>query len=354
MEVRPEHPTTNWLLRGKDGRLTAYAPTAGGVLRWTEVRPGGPHWHGPELLPAPDMVPYLSITQSREGYVYLTGLRRRTGPGGRLDESVVYAIQYQSGRPLRDWHPLGVSPVAPDEGARPLPVGPPVAAIDSAGGLRVFHRNAAGGVSLRSQARDGGWNARWAEFTGKGITGTIHAAADDAGLISVLGHNHGVLVRWAQEKPGGGFPRTGKLDFAAANGSLSALVTGEGRLTHFWRDADSGAVLAWRVGGTPQRLGGEHGTGPVALLRTPVDGVDCTLMAQRDASGRPSLAAYPTEDEPAGAVWSATGDVCAGVPALALDGRGRIVLAAVGTDGTLRIARQKDEDGLALGAWTRV
>ncbi|WP_240003169.1 hypothetical protein [Streptomyces cinnamoneus] len=48
MAVRTSTPTTGWLLRGKDGRLTAYAPVSGGVVRWTETRPGGPEWTGPE------------------------------------------------------------------------------------------------------------------------------------------------------------------------------------------------------------------------------------------------------------------------------------------------------------------
>ncbi len=101
-------------------------------------------------------------------------------------------------------------------------------------------------------------------------------------------------------------------------------------------------------------VGAGGGTGPVAVLRTPVDGVDCTVLARRDAvTGRPALAVYTTEEESAGTEWTLTGDPCVGAPALALDGRGQVVLAVFGADGTLRVARQRGGRGLSLEAWAR-
>lgn len=99
---------TGWLLRGTDGRLTAYAPCAGGVLRWTETHPGGPEWTGPELVaPATGLDPRLSVAQGGDGYVHLLALRRTTTPAGEPRTDVVHAIQYQSGRPVKDWYPMG-------------------------------------------------------------------------------------------------------------------------------------------------------------------------------------------------------------------------------------------------------
>ncbi|MEU1157166.1 hypothetical protein ABZ369_29720, partial [Streptomyces sp. NPDC005918] len=66
------------------------------------------------------------------------------------------------------------------------------------------------------------------------------------------------------------------------------------------------------------------------------------------------VAAFPTEDEEAGLWWAETGEPCLGAPSLALDARGRVVMAAIGLDGTLRLARQKAEPGLALEAWAAV
>ncbi|HEY9373141.1 hypothetical protein [Streptomyces sp.] len=346
--------TVNWLLRGKDGRLTAYVPVDGGVLRWTETEPGGPRWGAPDVLAAPGLVPYLSIVQSSEGYVFLTGLRRLPGADGLLDVDVVYGVQYQTGRPLRDWHPLASPYTVPRVKHFAAEMGVPVTFVDAAGSLHVFLRNAGGGVSARSQ-NPVRWQPKWADLKGSDVTGEVAATANEAGLVDVFAPSAEHVLRWSQDAAGAVFPRLDEdLTAAVADGTFTALRTGSDTVTRYWRDAHSGEVLAWRPGAGPRSLGGASGTGPVALLRTPVDGVDCTLLAQRDASGRIALAAYPTEQEDAGLTWTATGPAVTGAPALALDGRGRIVLAAVGEDGELLVTRQKDESGLALEEWARV
>ncbi|MFF8383429.1 hypothetical protein ACF053_07220 [Streptomyces kanasensis] len=365
---------TGWLVRGKDGRLTAYAPGDGGVLRWTETRPGGPHWTGPELIPAPGLLPYVAVAQGADGYVHLVGLRRAPLPDGRTGTEVVYALQYQSGRPVRDWRPLG-SPYPADPSLAEQ-MGHPSAVVDTDGSLNVFVRNAGGGVCARSQAKTGAWNA-WVDLKGAAVRGTVSAALAGDGRVEVLAAASDRLLRWEREKPGVRFERAPDVSLRAAPSSAAAAVTGgDGGLSHFWHDADDRTVRAWRPpaeavagsegsegsrgadpaadAGGAARLGDGTGTGPVAVLRTVVDGHDCTVVAHRDeATGRSALAAYPTEEEGAGASWTLTGSPCLGAPALALDGAGRVVMAVIGTDGALWVARQKDESGLALGAWGR-
>ncbi|MFE3641133.1 hypothetical protein ACFXOM_09050 [Streptomyces sp. NPDC059169] len=343
-------PTTGWLLRGKDGRLTAYAPGPEGVLRWTETRAGGPEWTGPELFRAPGLVPYLAIAQDSDGYVQLVALRRTPAAGGEIATEVVQTIQYQSGRPMRDWYALGTP--YPQDRALAAQIGLPAAVVDGEGSLHVFVRNAGGGVCGRSQVPNGKWN-KWADFKGSGMLGLPAAAATDHGLMEVLAPTDDVVMRWTQETAGVKFQRAADITASAANGSVTSERTGRERLTHVWRDASSGTVHAWRAGMDPVALGGDGGSGPVALLRTPVDGRDCTILAQRGKDGRPAIAAYPTEDETAGADWTSTGEPCVGAPALAIDGNGRVVLAAFSADGSLRVTRQKAETGLAMGAWTR-
>ncbi|WP_254712252.1 hypothetical protein [Streptomyces sp. TRM64462] len=350
-------PTTGWLVRGKDGRLTAYAPVSGGVLRWTETRVGGPEWSGPVHIPAPGVLPYLSIAQGADGYVHLVGLRRTS-----TATEVVYALQYQSGLAVRDWVPVG-SPYAdrPDLAAQ---IGLPSAVVDSTGSLHVFVRNAGGGISGRAQVASGKWN-RWADLKGSGVLGAISASVTAEGLMEVVAVTEDRLLRWEQTEVGVKFVRAADLETRAEPSSLCAEQTAPGRLTHFWLDAQDGTVRAWRpssaaaaaasAAGGPGAVGGGGGTGPVAALRTPVDGRDCTVLARRDAAtGRPALAVYATEEESAAAEWAVTGERCVGAPALALDGRGRVVLAVFGADGTLRVARQRSGPGLALEAWARV
>lgn len=96
------------------------------------------------------------------------------------------------------------------------------------------------------------------------------------------------------------------------------------------------------------------GPGPVSAIRCELDGYDCTLLAQRSASGRVAFAAYPTEQESAGAWWAESGPQ---LPAdahvsLAEDDAGRVVAASLapGSDALL-LTHRKHEPGLALEAW---
>ncbi|MFI1397037.1 hypothetical protein [Streptomyces sp. NPDC020681] len=344
---------TGWLLRGKDGRLTAYAATDGGVLRWTETRPAGPEWSGPELLAtAAGLEPYLSIAQGADGYVHLFGVRKTAQGGGEIRTDVMHAIQYQTGRPVKDWQPLGTP--YPNDWKLAGQIGRPVSAVDGAGNVHVFVRNVGGGVCARSQAATGAWGP-WADLKGSGAHGTLAAAASGGGRTEIVAPAREGVMRWVQDGNKAVFTRETDIPAQVQDGTVSALATGEDRVTFLWRDDKAAEVHAWRQDGVPEPLGGDTGTGPLALLRASVDGHDCTLMAHRDADGRPALAAYPTEDESAGAVWTGTGEVCVGAPALCADANGRVVLAAIAPDGGLRITRQKtNESGLAMEAWTRV
>ncbi|MGW2563603.1 hypothetical protein ACWCXB_31140 [Streptomyces sp. NPDC001514] len=345
-------PTADWLLRGKDGRLSAYAPSAGGLLRWTETRPGGPEWEGPLPFQVPDLLGYLAIAQGTDGYVHFVGMQRSVAEDGPSVTELTSSMQYQSGRPLRQWHGMGTP--YPTDKERARRIGLPSALVDPRGALHVFFRNAGGGVSHRPQSLNGRWGS-WADLQGSDVLGRPSVNLTDAGLTEVVAVTRGRVLRWVHDALGAPFERADDIEASVAPDSLSAERTGHGRLTHFWREADTGTVQAWREGmSEPVALGGTGGTGPVAVLRTPVDGHDCTILAQLGPDGRPTLAAYPTEDESAGVVWTATGEPCVGAPALAIDANGRVVLAALGADGTLRVTRQKDESGLAMEAWTAV
>lgn len=99
------------------------------------------------------------------------------------------------------------------------------------------------------------------------------------------------------------------------------------------------------------------GPGPVRAVRCALAGHDRTVLAQRSASGRIAFAAYPTQAEPSGARWTESGSPAPADAevALALDEHGEIVAATVSrSTGSLRLARRKDEPGLALTAWREV
>jgi hypothetical protein len=89
-------------------------------------------------------------------------------------------------------------------------------------------------------------------------------------------------------------------------------------------------------------------------VRCELDGHDCTLLAQRSASGRVAFAAYPTEQESAGAWWTESGPALPSdaTVSLAVDEDDRVVAATLSpSTGQLLLTRRKDEPGLALEAW---
>jgi hypothetical protein len=99
------------------------------------------------------------------------------------------------------------------------------------------------------------------------------------------------------------------------------------------------------------------GPGPVSAVRCELGGYDCTLLAQRSASGRVAFAAYPTEDEEAGAWWTESGPALPAdaVVSLAVDSEGRVTAATLSpSTGRLLLTRRKEESGLALEAWREV
>ncbi|MEC4019996.1 hypothetical protein [Streptomyces sp. H27-D2] len=345
-------PTGEWLRLGKDGRLSAYVQEAEGVVRWTETRPGGPHWTGPDPVPAPGLR-HVTVAQGPDGYVHLLGLRRNPLADGEVEADIVHATQYQPGRPFTAWHSLGNPHAKSGDEARAL--SRPAAAVAGPGGaVHVFVRNAGHGVHLRRQGADGKWQP-WTDLGGRRVLDELTAVATAAGRVELLARTHDGAARWHQEDPSGDFIPCEDVAAHPAVGAVGALETGEDRLTYFWHEGDGDGIVAHRPGTDPVRLGGSPTAGPAAALRAPIDGHDCTVLAHRGKNGRPMLAAWPTEDESAGVWWTETGEECVGPPALALDAAGRVVLAAVGLDGGLRVARQKTtEPGLALAAWSRV
>ncbi|MFI6877288.1 hypothetical protein ACIBL6_27985 [Streptomyces sp. NPDC050400] len=338
-----------WLTLGKDGRLTLYAPTDGGLLRWTERRPGGPQWTGPDFFPLAGLAD-LVVAQGADSYVHFFGRRPRPdakGPG--MD--VVHALQYQTGRPVTEWRSLGNPYRNPEEGRQ---IGLPTAAVDSEGTVFVFLRNAGHGLQMRREQKDGKWGP-WEDLKSAWLAdGPIPAATSD-GFVEVSVPSDRGLVQWRQEKPDGTFRSGQPMQLHALAGSGTAVETSPGRITYYWTDPNTAGVVAYRTGGWPVPVGGAPGDGALAALRAPLDGYDCTVLAQRGAGGTLLIGVCGTEAEHNGLWWSDTGVECTGDPALAQDGYGRVVVAVRGRDGGLLVARQDQGPGLTLAPdWTRL
>lgn len=241
----------DWLTLGRDGRLSLYAPTDGGLLRWTENTPGGADWTGPHLVPGAGLT-HLTVVQGADSYVHFLGRRERTGADGTRRVDVVHAIQYQTGLAVTDWRSLGNPHSDREQG---LLLGPPVGAVAADGSVHVFARGAHGGLVLRREAPNGKWRA-WEELQGVGISPWPAPVALSGGRIEVCADAETGVFVWRQLEAGGDF--TGPRGFAlrAAPGTVAGVETGPEQATFFWTDADHGTAVSWRAGGWPTPLGG--------------------------------------------------------------------------------------------------
>ncbi|WP_327421519.1 acyl-CoA-binding protein [Streptomyces sp. NBC_01230] len=338
-----------WLVRGKDDRLTAYARNRDGLLRWTEERPGGPRWRGPDFIPVPHLT-HLSIAQGADSYVHFVGRRSRQKGDGSQTVDIVHAIQYQTGRPLSQWRSLGNPYKDPDRAAR---IGAPVPAVAGSGAAHVFVRNSGGGIMLRREGKGAKWEA-WTDLKGSLAQDAMAASVAESGRIELLVPGSGQAMRWTQAESDGPFEQAQSIPVAIAPGGVAALETAPGRNTFYWTDPTTGGIVAHRLGAWVIPIGGTPAEGPITVLRAMLDGYDCTILAHRDLDGHVMLAACGTENEGGGLWWSPTGERTAATPALAIDVYGRVVLAMIGADGGLYVARQNREPGLAMDPAERV
>ncbi|MFI9040306.1 hypothetical protein [Streptomyces sp. NPDC053726] len=338
-----------WLTLGKDGRLTAYARHRNGLLRWTETRPGGPRWTGPDLIEVPDLT-HLSVAQGADSYVHFVGRRSVQKGDGPPVVDLVHAIQYQTGRPFSPWRSVG-NPYKEKE--RAVKVGPPVIAISPSGAAHIFVRNAGGGITMRREDKNGKW-VGWKDLKGSRAQESMVVSAAGSGGMELFVPGSGQAMRWIQAEEDGPFEQVQSIPVQIAPGGAAALETAPGRHTYYWTDPSGNGVVAHRPGTWVIPLGGTPAEGPVTVLRAMLDGYDCTVLAHRDLDGQVMLAACGTENEGAGLWWSPTGERTAATPALALDAHGRVVLGMIGADGALYIARQNREPGLAMAPAERI
>ncbi|WP_229378854.1 hypothetical protein [Streptomyces sp. VRA16 Mangrove soil] len=337
-----------WLTRGRDGRLSLYAPTEGGLLRWTETAAGGPSWNGPHFVAVAGLT-HLRVVQGADSYVHFLGRRKRTDANGVVGVDIVHAIQYQTGLAFTDWRSLGNPHKDRNQGAH---VAPPSGAVAKDGTVYVFVRGAHGGLMMRREGAGGKWQP-WQDLQGMGLDPRPAPVALDDGRIEVVAAAETGVFVWGQTQAGGDFAQPRGFALRPAPGTVTALETFPGRPTFFWTDAVGGAPAAWRAGGWPLPLTGAAADGGYAALRATVDGYECVVLACRDRAGDAVVGLGGLENEANGFWWYPLEQPCLGTPALSLDGRGRVVVALIGPDGAPLVARQQGA-GLSLSGWQRL
>ncbi|MFG2596345.1 hypothetical protein [Streptomyces sp. NPDC048462] len=347
------HPLpARWLVTGVDGRLSAYLPSAAGVLRWTERLRGSGEWDGPELLEGPDLLPGLTVVQDAHGYVHLFGLRRTRRADGKDHVDVVQTTQYQSGRPVGPWHSVG-NPNGNDR-SKGREVGFPSAVFDAGGNLHVFVRNFGHGVSTRRQTPNGTWSG-WQHLRAVPVADELIALPAEPGGAEVWARarESASVVRWYREGPKGDWLADTTSAVSPAPGTLSAAPEAG---TLRYRYSGSNEVCVEVRGAGPVSLAGADGAGPVAgAAGVDIQGWSCTVLARSGEAGACSVGAHADGQPESGVWWFDAGEVSLVPPAVAVDGHGHAVVAVLGADGRLRIARQEPvASGLALTRWTTV
>ncbi|MFC7909931.1 hypothetical protein [Streptomyces nigra] len=335
----------DWLIRGRDGRLSVYLPTDEAVLCRAEQAPGGPWGPARRIGGEQKLRPGPAFGHGADAYTHLAAWRP-TKPG---ESGLVHSTHFRPRLAALDWVPVGHPDGSGDR------TGLPAVTADAQGRAHVFVRNTAGGVSLRAQKQTGGWEP-WRDLKGRDVHEQLAAVAGESGLVELFAAVPGALLHWRQEEPGAVPVLQEALETSVRPGTLYALATSAEHTTLFYAE-DSGDLCAWRPGAKPVTLLPSAGPGPVSAVRCRLDGHDCTVLTQRSASGRVAFAAYPTEQESAGAWWTESGPQLPSdaVVALALDEEERIVAATLSpSTGHLLLTRRKDEPGLALEAWREV
>ncbi|MER5530211.1 hypothetical protein ABT075_37445 [Streptomyces sp. NPDC002677] len=353
----PRHPApVNWLSAGFDGRLTAFWPTAAGVVRWYEELPGG-RWRGPELLEGPGLLPGLLVVRDPHGLPHLLGLRRTARGDGGVDVEVVHAAQYRTGRPLTPWHSLGGPNAAAWRKGRE--VGFPAAAFDAAGDLHVFVRNFGHSVSHRRRSADGTWTP-WQHLSGLRVADDLVAMTAEHGGVELFARarDTSAVLRWC---PGadGTWSEDRTLPLAARPGSLTPAAEPGAVL---FRDARTGRTCFWRPGAPgPYPLDDplddpESGSGaPSAARGAELAGWGYSVLVGRGADGTCSLGAHPAGRPDTGVWWQDVGAPSYGAPAAAVSRAGRLAVATRTPGGRLLVARRDESrDGLVLDGWRPV
>ncbi|MFI5668528.1 hypothetical protein [Streptomyces sp. NPDC051704] len=346
-------PAGNWLFKGGDGRLTAYACTPHGLVRWTEAAAPHTGWTGPDTFGTEGWTGTAAMAQSAEGYVHFVGLRAARDGSGRPE--IIVSTQFQPGRPMTEWHSLGFPGLrgGPDDDRL---AGPPRIAVNQrSGSTHVLVSMRRGGVLRRSRNAEGAWGG-WKQVApepyGSGVTPLMPAG----GQLEMLVLGPAGADRWSGIGQGR-FALADRIPTPVVPGSPAVCETGPRRVTYFWRYPGDGSLVAWRaarqgVQGGLMGLGGAGGRGAPGVVRAVVGGYDCTVLAQSGAEGDIELTAYVTENEGYGTWWASLGGHGAYAPQVAVDAAGRIVVAAFDADGALICTRQDTtQQGLVFGPW---
>jgi LmbE family N-acetylglucosaminyl deacetylase len=335
--------STNWLRRGADGRLRAYAVLGGRAMEWRETAPASGEFAAPRAIGDGYLAPQLNVCPGPDGELYLVGMRIRATSSDREHvRDLVMCVVDAAGRPGA-WAELG-NPYR-EKGFNPIKrreVGMPSLVVGHDGHLLLLVRNFGSGLSGRTRPAGSTEWGPWKDLRGTCQDG-IATVTTSHGRLEAYGATRTGVLRWRQSIAGGDVRRDYALPFAAPAGPPTVVGVPDGRLFLVARQPGTGWLLlhrqvapdgAWTP--QPEWLGGHGGFGLVAAAS--IDGGEALLLATRNDRGTVSVSWQPTDDRPASTTWTETGELFAHAPSIALDAAGSAVVAVIGLDSRLKTA----------------
>lgn len=356
--------STTWLQPMSDGRLAAFGVQDRQVVQWKESSAGG-SWIGPGPIGGGPVAPHIDVGRYDDGRIRLVALQIPVA--GAIDfptdpqygQHIITSVQSGPNGPFGPWENLG----NPDGFGWPNYdhwTGMPAISIDASGYAEVFARNAAGGVS-RCVQTGGGWTI-WETLPSVTyddvLDGIVSIRANDGRIEVFATYRSGDMAHWRQRADGGY-----DLDssFPPINVASPPTVTKnqDGRPEIFYREAGSAHVLTtyftnqgtWSTSAVD--LAGDGGIGPIASMLRGASG-QIMLLARNDYNGV-SANWQVAPNSAFQASWLDLGGEIPGFPSSANDATGRVVMAALGTDGRLYIRRETSPNSIgSFGPWTVV
>ncbi|MFG2182615.1 PIG-L family deacetylase [Streptomyces abikoensis] len=337
-------PSTTWLQRRADGRLTAFTVLGGRPAMWTQDRAGS--WSGPKSLgtwPADNdgrCLPRLDVIRDGQGRLHVIAMRSRIGAGPEEQQrDVMHLVESAEDGSFGTWtnvgNPYGRAATA---AARRRGLGMPVATVTGSGRIKVAFRNFGGGLSARTTT-DEGWGP-WEDLHG-GLLDDPAGICLKRGTVEFYATTKDGMLRWYQEEPKGAFERDYGTLLPRPSGSVSLLEQTDGRVLMLSRQPGTGWLLAHRqreASGSwdpqPHLLDNAPGYGPVAHAVLPSG--DLVLVQRRD-NGTLSISRQPLDGSTLNSEWTPLGGgPFVRAPSVAVDGAGRVVVAVLDAQARLR------------------
>lgn len=361
---------TTWAGVNQDGRPQVFAVQGGKLVTWwrDDVEQT---WKGPQVHQPPGpLAPGISVAANASGRLQLFARRLDT-------DEIVTMWQNVINGDLVGWDTLG----NPNAGTAldPAQVGTPVAARTADGRIRVFVKNAGGGLSVKVQTNpEDGFQTQWQDAGGTGLQDGLAVGLDSSGGTDVFGYavgedQVGRIRHWSTTapdvnnnippftlhldalpgfEPAGppsvGHNRNGRQEVFYPLAANNTTGDRAGQVGHTWQNTDG----SWN--GTLESISGQGVLGPPAVSDAPGTGpTDARIMVFTTNRGGgvsttkqygPNLGFDPQ--------WTDLGGFVVGQPSAVVDGSGRVYVFALTDNGGVTFREQSTAGGWVwFGSW---